>query len=48
MSEIERESLHCQRIGELEFHYVEAGRGQPLVFVHGVLGDWRTWYCHLR
>lgn len=27
----------------LEFHYVEAGQGLPLVFVHGVLGDWRTW-----
>ncbi|MDE2604575.1 MAG: alpha/beta hydrolase [Burkholderiales bacterium] len=29
--------------GGLEFHYVEAGQGLPLVFVHGVLGDWRTW-----
>lgn len=27
----------------LEFHHVEAGEGIPLVFVHGVLGDWRTW-----
>ncbi len=29
--------------GGLEFHYVEAGQGAPLVFLHGVLGDWRTW-----
>lgn len=27
----------------LEFHHVEAGAGQALVFLHGVLGDWRTW-----
>lgn len=41
---IERETLRRVEIpGELEFHYVEAGEGPPLVFVHGVLGDWRTW-----
>lgn len=27
----------------LEFHYVESGQGLPLIFLHGVLGDWRTW-----
>lgn len=27
----------------LAFHYVQAGQGHPLVFLHGVLGDWRTW-----
>ncbi len=27
----------------LVFHHAEAGDGAPLVFVHGVLGDWRTW-----
>lgn len=27
----------------LRFHHVEQGRGLPLVFLHGVLGDWRTW-----
>ena len=26
----------------LEFHYVEQGHGVPLVFMHGVLGDYRT------
>lgn len=26
-----------------EFHHVAAGAGKPLVFLHGVLGDWRTW-----
>lgn len=27
----------------LEFHHIEAGHGQPLVLLHGVLGDWRNW-----
>lgn len=27
----------------LVFHHAEAGAGAPLVFLHGVLGDWRTW-----
>ena len=40
---IEAETLHCMRVGDLEFHFVEAGQGAPLVFLHGVLGDWRTW-----
>jgi pimeloyl-ACP methyl ester carboxylesterase len=26
-----------------ELHYVEQGHGDPLVFVHGSLGDYRTW-----
>ena len=27
----------------LVFHHAEAGVGMPVVFLHGVLGDWRTW-----
>ncbi|HMS78868.1 MAG TPA: alpha/beta hydrolase [Burkholderiaceae bacterium] len=27
----------------LAFHHAERGDGPPLVFLHGVLGDWRTW-----
>ena len=43
MRTIEHETLRCTTIGTLEFHHVEAGQGTPLVFVHGALGDWRTW-----
>lgn len=27
----------------LDLHYVDAGRGEPLVFVHGLLGSHRDW-----
>ena len=30
-----------------EFAYVEAGRGEPVVFVHGGLQDYRMWTEHL-
>jgi pimeloyl-ACP methyl ester carboxylesterase len=43
MHEIEHETLRCTRLGDLAFHHVEGGQGPPLVLVHGVLGDWRTW-----
>ena len=36
--------LRCVRTAQaLEFHYVEAGTGTPLVFVHGGMGDWSSW-----
>lgn len=27
----------------VELHYERAGAGTPLVFVHGAMGDWRSW-----
>lgn len=27
----------------VELHHVTAGTGTPLVFVHGAMGDWRSW-----
>jgi pimeloyl-ACP methyl ester carboxylesterase len=30
-------------INGAELHYVEEGAGEPVVFVHGGLGDFRTW-----
>ncbi|SDZ70812.1 Pimeloyl-ACP methyl ester carboxylesterase [Variovorax sp. YR266] len=36
--------LRCARVASgLEFHYVQAGEGLPLVFVHGGAGDYTTW-----
>jgi pimeloyl-ACP methyl ester carboxylesterase len=27
----------------VELHYQRAGAGTPLVFIHGAMGDWRSW-----
>ena len=27
----------------VELHYAQGGAGEPLVFVHGVMGDWQSW-----
>jgi pimeloyl-ACP methyl ester carboxylesterase len=44
MCKIEAETVQRTELRDgLEFHHVEAGQGTPLVFLHGVLGDWRTW-----
>lgn len=40
------DDLPLQRVqlpSGVELHLARAGRGSPLVFVHGVMGDWRTW-----
>lgn len=29
--------------GGVEIHWTRCGRGEPLVFVHGVMGDWLSW-----
>ena len=31
------------KVNGVDIAYVERGRGQPVVFVHGGTGDWRTW-----
>jgi pimeloyl-ACP methyl ester carboxylesterase len=41
---IEREPLRCLRLPTgVELHHVQAGVGGPLIFVHGVMGDWASW-----
>ena len=36
-------ALRQADIGGVSFAYVEQGRGETVVFVHGAGGDWRTW-----
>jgi pimeloyl-ACP methyl ester carboxylesterase len=40
-----RQRLQPKRIeiNGAELHYVEQGQGDSVVFVHGGLGDFRTW-----
>ena len=30
-------------INGIKLHYVEQGQGEPVVFVHGAIADWRAW-----
>lgn len=39
-----QEALHRSRLPSgVELHWAAGGQGAPLVFVHGVMGDWLTW-----
>lgn len=35
--------LHFAEINEISLHYIECGEREPLVLVHGTLGDYRVW-----
>lgn len=31
------------RVNDVELHYIEQGQGEPLILLHGGLGDYRSW-----
>lgn len=35
-------------IGNQLIHYEVLGRGQPLIFIHGMLGSWRYWWPSMQ
>lgn len=35
------------RVGSVDLAYIEAGKGVPIIFVHGGLQDYRLWSSHL-
>lgn len=39
----EQGQLQQVRVNDVTLNYVERGTGVPVVFVHGTLGDYRTW-----
>jgi len=39
----DRVELKSIRVNDTTLHYIERGQGTPVVFVHGSLGDYRTW-----
>ena len=36
------------RAGGVEFHYIEKGQGEPLVLLHGGVGDYRAWDAQME
>jgi pimeloyl-ACP methyl ester carboxylesterase len=46
MGTADLEALQAQPLrlaSGVELHHVSVGQGLPLVFIHGVMGDWRSW-----
>ena len=37
------DSLVTARVNGIELHYIDRGQGEPIVFVHGGLADYREW-----
>ena len=35
--------LKTLNVNDYDFHYADIGAGEPVVFVHGTVGDYRTW-----
>lgn len=42
-SEKKPRQVKSVRTGDVELHYVESGKGVPVIFVHGSLDDYRLW-----
>src|SRR5262245_54269126 len=43
-----RSQLRTVTLGDgVELHYIERGKGVPVVFVHGTLGDYSVWESQL-
>lgn len=40
--------IHTVEVNETTLHYIECGKGEPLVLVHGSLGDYRTWISQIE
>lgn len=34
--------------GGVEFHYIEKGQGEPLILLHGGVGDYRSWEAQME
>ncbi|MFX0100626.1 MAG: alpha/beta fold hydrolase [Candidatus Hodarchaeota archaeon] len=39
---------HFVEVDGIKWHYVEAGEGEPIVFLHGVPESWYTWHNQLK
>src|SRR5678815_5162286 len=36
------------RVRGVELHYIEQGQGEPLILLHGGLGDYRSWEPQIK
>jgi non-heme chloroperoxidase len=47
-AQTDEDALQVVRVNEVELHYLARGRGEPLVFVHGGLDDYRMWQAEIE
>lgn len=40
--------IYKTEINETSLHYIECGEGDPVILVHGALGDYRTWIGQIQ
>lgn len=41
-------AIYTAEINETSLHYIECGEGEPVVLVHGSLGDYRSWIGQMQ
>lgn len=41
-------SLKSKAINGTQIEYLDVGKGEPVLFVHGAIGDYRTWGSYLK
>ncbi len=44
---MQRENLRSITVGDVQLSYLRVGKGQPVVFVHGIPTDYRAWTSQL-
>ena len=45
--EIETPKLKSVEVNDYNFNYLDIGKGEPVVFVHGTVGDYRIWEAQM-
>ncbi|WP_162417367.1 alpha/beta fold hydrolase [Cyclobacterium roseum] len=40
--------IYTAEINDTSLHYIECGEGEPMVLVHGTLGDYRSWIGQMQ
>ena len=45
---VSKNELQSIRVNGEKLHYMEQGTGEPLIFIHGTIGDYRAWTSRMQ